>query len=210
LNKKPKKTNSKNSQINTGILVLENKRIFKGIGIGYQGEATGEVCFNTSLTGYQEIISDPSYAGQIINFTFPHIGNVGTNKEDYESDKIWTKGVVFNSEITSPSNYRSFLHLDAWLKKNKIVGITGLDTRSLTNFIRDKGAPKGTIAYSKTSKFNISKLTNSTIKWSGLKNLDLAEKVTTQKNYIWKGLKNMEERSRLQKKYQKFFSCSCN
>ena len=153
--KKAKKSNSKNSHISTGILVLENKRIFRGIGIGFQGEATGEVCFNTSLTGYQEIISDPSYAGQIINFTFPHIGNVGTNKEDFESDKIWTKGVIFNSEITSPSNYRSFQHLDAWLKKNKIVGITGLDTRSLTNFIRDKGAPKGTIAYSKKSKFNI-------------------------------------------------------
>ena len=191
--KKVKKINSKNSQINTGILVLENKRVFKGIGIGYQGEATGEVCFNTSLTGYQEIISDPSYAGQIINFTFPHIGNVGTNKEDFESDKIWTKGVIFNSEITSPSNYRSFQHLDLWLKKNKIVGITGLDTRSLTNSIRDKGAPKGTIAYSKKGKFNISKLTNSTKKWSGLKNLDLAEKVTTPKNYIWKGLQTWKK-----------------
>tara|TARA_B100001027_G_scaffold150491_1_gene105529 strand:+ start:9 stop:1202 length:1194 start_codon:yes stop_codon:yes gene_type:complete len=191
--KKVKKINSKNSQIDTGILVLENKKVFKGIGIGYQGEATGEVCFNTSLTGYQEIISDPSYAGQIINFTFPHIGNVGTNQEDFESDKIWTKGVIFNSEITSPSNYRSFQHLDAWLKKNKIVGITGLDTRSLTNFIRDKGAPKGTIAHSKKSKFSISKLINSTIKWSGLKNLDLAEKVTTQKNYIWKGLRTWKK-----------------
>jgi carbamoyl-phosphate synthase small subunit len=191
--KKPKKTNSNNSQAHTGILVLENKRVFKGIGIGYPGFATGEVCFNTSLTGYQEIISDPSYAEQIINFTFPHIGNVGTNKEDYESDKIWTKGVIFNSEITSPSNYRSFLHLDSWLKKNKIVGITGLDTRSLTNFIRDKGAPKGTIAYSKTAKFNISKLVNSTIKWSGLKDLDLAKKVTTPKNYVWKGLKTWKK-----------------
>ena len=191
--KKVKKTHLINSKNYTGILVLENKRIFKGIGIGYQGEATGEVCFNTSLTGYQEIISDPSYAGQIINFTFPHIGNVGTNKEDFEADKIWTKGVIFNSEITSPSNYRSFQHLDAWLKKNKIVGITGLDTRSLTNFIRDKGAPKGTIACSKKGKFNINKLTNSTIRWSGLKNLDLAEKVTTQKNYIWKGLKTWKK-----------------
>ena len=191
--KKVKKTYSKNSQNNTGILVLENRKVFKGIGIGYQGEATGEVCFNTSLTGYQEIISDPSYAGQIINFTFPHIGNVGTNKEDFESDKIWTKGVIFNSEITSPSNYRSFQHLNSWLKKNKIVGITGLDTRSLTNFIRDKGAPKGTIAYSKKGKFNINKLTNSTIKWSGLKNLDLAEKVTTPKNYVWKGFKTWKK-----------------
>ena len=204
--KKAKKTNSKkNSQIYTGILVLENKKVFKGIGIGYQGEATGEVCFNTSLTGYQEIISDPSYAGQIINFTFPHIGNVGTNKEDYESDKVWTKGVIFNSEITSPSNYRSFLHLDAWLKKNKIVGITGLDTRSLTNFIRDKGAPKGTIAYSKTGKFNISKLTGSTIKWSGLKNLDLAEKVTTPKNYIWKGLKTWKKETGYKKNNKNSF-----
>jgi len=195
LNKKAKKTNSNIiSQINTGILVLENKKVFKGIGVGYQGEATGEVCFNTSLTGYQEIISDPSYAEQIINFTFPHIGNVGTNKEDFESDKIWTKGVIFNSEISSPSNYRSFQHLDSWLKKNKIVGITGIDTRSLTNYIRDKGAPKGTIAYSKNGKFNIRKLTSSTIKWGGLQNLDLAERVTTPKNYIWKGLKTWKKK----------------
>ena len=125
--KKAKKTNSKiKSQINTGVLVLENKKVFKGIGIGYQGEATGEICFNTSLTGYQEIISDPSYAGQIINFTFPHIGNVGTNKEDHESDKIWARGVIFNSEITSPSSYRSFQHLDAWLKKIKLLVLLAL------------------------------------------------------------------------------------
>ncbi|WP_440613858.1 glutamine-hydrolyzing carbamoyl-phosphate synthase small subunit [Candidatus Pelagibacter sp. HIMB1748] len=193
--KNSKKINSKNIyQINTGVLVLENKRVFKGIGIGYEGEATGEVCFNTSLTGYQEIISDPSYAGQIINFTFPHIGNVGTNKEDIESDKIWTKGVIFNSEITDPSNYRAFLHLDSWLKKNKIVGLTGLDTRSLTNFIRDKGAPKGTIAFSRKQKFNLSKLTNTTLKWSGLKNLDLAKEVSTPKNYIWKGFKTWKKK----------------
>ena len=196
MNKKEKKINSqKISQFHTGVLVLENKKIYRGIGIGYQGTATGEVCFNTSLTGYQEIISDPSYAGQIINFTFPHIGNVGTNKEDHESDKIWTKGIILNSEITSPSNYRALANLDIWLKKNKIVGITGLDTRSLTNFIRDKGAPKGTISFSNTGKFNINKLTNLTIKWNGLKNLDLAEKVTTKKNYIWSGLKTWKKES---------------
>ena len=194
--KKEKKINSqKISQIHTGVLVLENKTIYRGIGIGYQGTATGEVCFNTSLTGYQEIISDPSYAGQIINFTFPHIGNVGANKEDHESDKIWTKGIILNSEITSPSNYRALTNLDIWLKKNKIVGITGLDTRSLTNFIRDKGAPKGTISFSNTGKFNINKLTNLTIKWNGLKNLDLAEKVSTKKNYIWSGLKTWKKES---------------
>ena len=106
------------------------------------------------LTGYQEIISDPSYAEQIINFTFPHVGNVGTNKEDHESDKVWTKGVIFNTEITDPSNYRSLKHLDLWLKKNQIVGITGIDTRSLTNLIRDKGAPKGTVFFTKNGKFN--------------------------------------------------------
>ena len=192
--KKAKKINSqKISQIHTGVLVLEDKTIFKGVGIGYQGTATGEVCFNTSLTGYQEIISDPSYAGQIINFTFPHIGNVGTNNQDLESDKVWTKGVIFNSEITSPSNYRSLVNLDLWLKKNKIVGITGLDTRGLTNTIRDKGAPKGTISFSKKGNFNISKLVNTTSKWSGLKNLDLAEQVTTKKNYIWSGFKTWKK-----------------
>jgi carbamoyl-phosphate synthase small subunit len=177
----------------TAVLILQDGKFFKGIGLGYQGSATGEVCFNTSITGYQEIISDPSYAEQIINFTFPHIGNVGTNLEDHESEKIWTKGVIINSEITSPSNYRSLKHLDEWLKKNKIVGITGIDTRSLTNFIRDKGAPKGTISFSKKNKFNIRKLLNQTQKWSGLKNLDLAEKVSTKKNYIWKGLKTWKK-----------------
>ncbi len=135
MKKKAKKTNSKTkSQINTGVLVLENKKVFKGIGIGYQGEATGEVCFNTSLTGYQEIISDPSYAGQIINFTFPHIGNVGTNKEDHESDKIWAKGVIINSEITSPSNYRSFLR---YKKNNKnLFHVVAVDYGIKKNILR--------------------------------------------------------------------------
>jgi len=177
----------------TAILILQNGKFFRGIGLGHQGSVTGEVCFNTSITGYQEIISDPSYAEQIINFTFPHVGNVGTNHEDHESEKIWAKGVIINSEITSPSNYRSLRHLDEWLKKNKIVGITGIDTRNLTNFIRDKGAPKGTISFSKKNKFNIKKLLTQTQKWTGLKDLDLAEKVTTKKNYIWKGLRTWKK-----------------
>ena len=176
------------------ILVLQNGKFFKGMGLGFQGTATGEVCFNTSITGYQEIISDPSYAEQIINFTFPHIGNVGTNEEDHESDKIWTKGVIINSDITDPSNYRSLKHLDEWLKKNKIVGITGIDTRSLTNAIRDKGAPKGTISFLKKGKFNIKKILKTTQRWSGLKNLDLASKVSTKKNYLWKGLKTWKKK----------------
>ncbi len=175
------------------ILVLQNGKFFSGLGLGYQGTATGEVCFNTSITGYQEIISDPSYAEQIINFTFPHVGNVGTNNEDHESDKIWTKGVIINSEITSPSNYRALKHLDEWLKKNKIIGITGIDTRNLTSYIRDIGAPKGTISFSKKNKFSIKKLLKQTQKWSGLKNLDLAEKVSTKRNYVWKGLKTWKK-----------------
>jgi|TARA_B100001079_G_scaffold216691_1_gene191678 carbamoyl-phosphate synthase small subunit len=202
--KKAKKISSKKfTQLPTGVLVLENKVVFKGIGIGYQGSATGEICFNTSFTGYQEIISDPSYAGQIINFTFPHIGNVGINKEDNESDKIWTKGVIFNTEITNPSNYRSLKKLDTWLKKNKIVGITGLDTRSLTNFIRDKGAPKGTISNNNKGNFNLKKLTNSSVKWPGLKGLDLAKTVTTKKKYIWKGFKTWKKEKGFEKNKKK-------
>ena len=193
MNKKQKDYFNKNNKFNTGILVLDNKTFFKGIGLGFNGTTTGEVCFNTSLTGYQEIISDPSYAGQIINFTFPHIGNVGTNMEDAESDKIWTRGVIFNSEITNPSNYRSLEHLDQWLKKHKVVGLTGIDTRGLTNFIREKGAPKGTLSVNKQGNFNIKKLTNNSIKWPGLNGLDLAKEVTTKKTYKWKGFKTWKK-----------------
>lgn len=202
---KPKGNSNKLFHFSPGILVLENKTVFRGIGIGYQSTATGEVCFNTSITGYQEIISDPSYAGQIINFTFPHIGNVGTNEEDHESDKIWTRGVIFNSEITNPSNYRSLKNLDIWLKKNKIVGITGLDTRSLTNFIRDTGAPKGTISNNKNGKFNINKLLNLSTKWSGLNNLDLAKIVTTKKKYVWQGYKTWKKGKGFEKNNKKIF-----
>ena len=183
-----KKNNLKEVK-STGILVLENGICFKGIGIGYEGFATGEVCFNTSITGYQEIITDPSYAEQIINFTFPHIGNVGTNFDDNEADKVWVKGTIFNSEITSPSNYRSILHLDKWLKLKKIVGLCGIDTRRLTNFIRDKGAPKGTIQFIRSGNHNIKKLKNLTQNWGGLINLDLAKKVTCKKIYSWSTFK---------------------
>ena len=205
MNLKSKKNSSIKSQFPPAILVLENKTVFRGIGLGYQGEATGEICFNTSLTGYQEIISDPSYAGQIINFTFPHIGNVGANNEDLESEKIWTKGVIFNSEISNPSNYRSLLNLNNWLKKNKVVGITGLDTRSLTNYIRDKGAPKGTISNNKIGKFNINKLIQTSIKWPGLNGMDLAKVVTTKKAYTWKGLKTWTKKDGYIKNKKKHF-----
>ncbi len=205
MNKKQKINSANYHRFYPGILVLENKTVYKGIGIGYEGTATGEVCFNTSLTGYQEIISDPSYAGQIINFTFPHIGNVGTNNEDIESDKIWTKGIILNSEITNPSNYRSLKSLDLWLKKNKIIGLTGLDTRSLTNYIRDNGAPKGTISYNKKGNLNIKKLINNSVKWTGLKGLDLAKTVTTKKKYIWNGFKTWKKGIGYEKNKKKSF-----
>ena len=203
--KKQKVNSIKYSKFTPGVLVLENKKIIKGINIGFEGTVTGEICFNTSLTGYQEIISDPSYAGQIINFTFPHIGNVGTNNEDHESNKIWTKGVIFNSEITNPSNYRSIKNLDTWLKKHRIVGLTGLDTRSLTNFIREKGAPKGTISSNRNGRFNLKKLVSTSSRWSGLNGLDLAETVTTPKKYIWKGFKTWSKEKGYTKSKKKTF-----
>ena len=206
MKKKHKTYSNKKSKFTPGILVLENGQIFKGIGLGYEGAATGEVCFNTSITGYQEIISDPSYSGQIINFTFPHIGNVGTNHEDHESDKIWTKGVIFNAEITDPSNYRSLKNLDLWLKINKIVGLTGIDTRSLTNLIRDKGAPKGTIEKSKNGNFNIKKLLNQSIKWHGLNGLDLAKNVSTRSKYNWNNLKTWKKEIGYEKNKNNIFN----
>ena len=179
----------------TGILVLEDGSFFKGHGFGFESTMTGEVCFNTSITGYQEIITDPSYAGQIINFTFPHIGNVGTNNEDNESDKIWAKGVIFNTDITSPSNYRSIKNLDLWLKKNKIVGITGIDTRKLTNYIRDNGAPKGSLEFSNNTKHDIKKIKKITEDWSGLLGLDLASEVSCDKPYKWNSLKTWNKKN---------------
>jgi len=187
----------------TGVLVLENGCFFKGHGFGFEGTTTGEVCFNTSITGYQEIITDPSYAGQIINFTFPHIGNVGTNKDDNESEKIWVRGLIFNTDITTPSNYRSIKHLDSWLKKNKIVGITGIDTRKLTNYIRDNGAPKGTLQFSKKKKYNIENLKKLNDNWSGLLGLDLASQVSCKKPYKWNSLKTWNKEQGYKKNKKK-------
>ena len=187
----------------TGSLVLENGSVFKGFGFGFEGITTGEVCFNTSITGYQEIITDPSYAGQIINFTFPHIGNVGTNIEDNESNKIWARGLIFNTEITNPSNYRSMKHLDFWLKKNKIVGITGIDTRKLTNYIRENGAPKGTLQFSIKRKHDIGNLKKLTKNWSGLLGLDLASQVSCKKPYKWNSLKTWDKKEGYKKNKNK-------
>ena len=162
-------------------LVLDKNQIFKGIALGAKKTVVGEVCFNTSMTGYQEIISDPSYAGQIINFTFPHIGNVGTNFLDNETLTPYAKGVIINCDISNPSNYRSIKHFDEWLKKNDIPGICNVDTREITNSIRDFGAPKGSL--STLPKVKIGDLKNNNRNWSGLSGLDLAKEVTCTKSY---------------------------
>ena len=183
INKKVSKQgqNSKRPDSLSATLVLNKNQIFKGLAIGAKKTVVGEVCFNTSMTGYQEIISDPSYAGQIINFTFPHIGNVGTNFDDNETSVPFAKGVIINCDISNPSNYRSIKHFDEWLRKNDIPGICNVDTRDITNTIRDKGAPKGSLTTVKNVK--IADLKKKNQNWSGLNGLDLAKDVTCSKSY---------------------------
>ena len=183
INKKVSKQgqNSKRPDSLSATLVLNNNQIFKGLALGAKKTVVGEVCFNTSMTGYQEIISDPSYAGQIINFTFPHIGNVGTNFDDNETSVPFAKGVIINCDISNPSNYRSIKHFDEWLRKNDIPGICNVDTRDITNTIRDKGAPKGSLTTVKNVKIVDLKKKNQN--WSGLNGLDLAKDVTCSKSY---------------------------
>ena len=164
----------------SGKLILEDGTVFAGIKIGFKGSSIGELCFNTSMTGYQEIITDPSYAGQIINFTFPHIGNVGTNFDDNEALKSFAKGVIINCDISDPSNFRSIQHLDTWLKKKRIPGLCNVDTRALTNKIRNDGALKGGIA-EKKNRDDLKLFMQEIIKWHGLNNLDLALEVTCKK-----------------------------
>ena len=175
---------SKRSISSSATLVLDNSQIFKGIALGAKKTVVGEVCFNTSMTGYQEIISDPSYAGQIINFTFPHIGNVGTNYQDDETLIPYAKGIIINCDISNPSNYRSIEHFDAWLKRNDIPAICNVDTREITNSIRDFGAPKGSLStISNTKVADLKKINKD---WSGLDGLDLAKEVTCEKPYTFK------------------------
>jgi len=193
------------NQQSTGILILEDGTVFQGFGLGAESYAIGEVCFNTSMTGYQEIITDPSYSDQIINFTFPHIGNVGTNLEDIESDNVWLKGVVFSKEITSPSNYRSLKHLNDWLKKNNIIGICGIDSRSLTNLIRSKGALKGAIVNDKSNAKKLDFYLNECRKWNGLKDLDLTLKVTCKEIYQWEDTALWDKKNGYKKNNQYFY-----
>src|SRR4249919_841717 len=143
----------------TALLVLADGTVLEGFGLGATGHAVGEVCFNTAMTGYQEILTDPSYAGQIITFTFPHIGNVGTNEEDIETVNLaatpGARGVVLHTDISMPSNYRATRHLDQWLKTRGVIGLAGIDTRALTALIREKGMPNAVIAHEPSSRFDL-------------------------------------------------------
>ena len=167
----------------TGALVLADGTVFEGEGLGATGKAVGEVCFNTAMTGYQEILTDPSYAAQIICFTFPHIGNVGTNAEDIETVTPAARGMIVKASITEPANYRNTQHLDIWLKRNRIVGLGGIDTRRLTRLIREKGMPNGVIAHDPSGKLNIPALRREAANWPGLEGMDLAKDVTARQTW---------------------------
>ena len=169
----------------SGALILADGTVFWGQGLGATGTAVGEVCFNTSMTGYQEILTDPSYAGQMIAFTFPHIGNVGTNPEDIETQIPAVRGVILRAGITEASNWRSAQHLDAWLKARDLVGIAGIDTRALTRRIRDLGAPKGCLVHAPDGAFDIPALRTQADAWPGLEGMDLAKDVTCRQTYDW-------------------------
>jgi len=172
-------------EIYTGLLVLADGSVFRGNGVGAIGDSVGELCFNTSMTGYQEILTDPSYAGQIINFTFPHIGNIGANNEDIETDKVAARGLVLRENITNPSNWRAREHLAPWLQKNNLIGISGVDTRALTLRIRDGGAPNAVVAHHPDGQFDIPALVAKAAAWSGLEGLDLACTVSCEASYNW-------------------------
>lgn len=169
----------------TAALVLHDGSIFWGHGVGAETAKLGEVCFNTSITGYQEILTDPSYAGQIITFTFPHIGNVGANLEDVETTTPAARGCVLRADITEPSNFRAVSHLDGWLKAHDLPGIAGIDTRQLTRRIRDGGAPHGVVCHSPDGKFDVDGLINQAAKWPGLEGMDLAKEVSCLQTYHW-------------------------
>src|SRR5471032_3134407 len=173
----------------TALLVLAGGAALEGFGIGATGTAVGEVCFNTAMTGYEEILTDPSYAGQIITFTFPHIGNVGTNDEDIEALNMaatpGARGVILRTAITDPSSYRASLHLDQWLKRRGIVGLCGIDTRALTSLIRTKGMPNAVIAHASDGKFDLAALKKEAAAWPGLVGMDLVPMVTSGQRFSW-------------------------
>ncbi len=183
------KNQAANTEKPTGVLVLASGEVFYGHGAGAIGDAPGEVCFNTAMTGYQEILTDPSYAQQIVLFTFPHIGNTGTNGDDEEaacgSAETAARGAIFRENITAPSNYRSQAPLNDWLAERGIVGLSGIDTRALTSHIRETGMPSGVIAHNSNGEFDIAALQAKARNWPGLVGADLAKTVSTKDSYKW-------------------------
>jgi len=169
----------------TGILVLADGTIVWGRGFGATGSAVGEVCFNTAMTGYQEVMTDPSYAGQIVTFTFPHIGNTGTNDEDVEADSPHALGCIVREDITAPSNFRDQKPFDQWMADNGRIGISGVDTRALTRRIREAGASNAVIAYDPDGRFDIDDLLTKARAWAGLEGMDLAKEVTGHQTRLW-------------------------
>ena len=176
---------SRGGTVATGIVVLADGTVLEGRGIGATGSAVGEVCFNTSMTGYQEILTDPSYAGQIITFTFPHIGNVGANNDDLETITPPARGLILAADITEPSSWRSTQPLDNWLRSNRLIGVAGLDTRRLTRLIRDGGAPTGVVAHATDGRFDLAALKAQAAGWPGLDGMDLAIEVSCRQSYRW-------------------------
>jgi carbamoyl-phosphate synthase small subunit len=180
-------TNTRAPNGATGVLVLANGEIAWGHGFGAEGQAVGEVCFHTAMTGYQEIMTDPSFAGQIITFTFPHIGNVGANPDDVEADAPHALGMIVREDVTQPSNFRAVENLDGWMRRHRRIGLSGIDTRALTRRIRTGGAPNGVIAHSRDGVFNIDSLLELARGWPGLEGMDLAKDVSTATHYGWEG-----------------------
>jgi carbamoyl-phosphate synthase small subunit len=173
----------------TALLVLADGTVLEGSGLGATGTSAGEVCFNTAMTGYQEILTDPSYAGQIITFTFPHIGNVGTNEDDIETVNMaatpGARGVILRTVITAPSNYRATRPLNDWLKARGIIGLCGIDTRALTALIRENGMPNAVIAHASDGKFDLEALKKQAREWPGLVGMDLVPMVTSGQRFTW-------------------------
>ena len=171
----------------TGLLVLANGEVAWGRGFGAEGQAVGEVCFHTAMTGYQEIMTDPSFSGQIITFTFPHIGNVGANPDDVEADRPHALGMIVREDVTAPSSFRAVERLDGWMKRHARIGLAGIDTRALTRRIRAGGAPNGVVAHSAAGEFDVAALLAMARGWPGLEGMDLAREVSTRTHYGWAG-----------------------
>ncbi len=169
----------------TAVIVMADGTVIWGKGLGAATHTVGEICFNTSMTGYQEVMTDPSYAGQIITFTFPHIGNVGANSEDIEAINPAARGLIVREDITDPANWRAARSFDDWLKSHDLPGICGVDTRALTRLIRDQGAPKGVICHSPDGAFDLPALHQQAQDWPGLEGMDLAKDVSCTQSYEW-------------------------